>query len=507
MATRIDIIGAIDPALACSPDLALELFALPAQVLGHDGEFTGRPLTRIQASPQHVLKLRLAGPAQGLREQTEETLLRERLYGVYHPARTWLIVTEDQGPQAGVWLGNVTPRLRALHLPQAEEDAMVFFRHVRAMLQMYLRIAARFRVRLDEGLSNFAVDDAGQLHYLDDDVYPWDDFAHFSQSVGVLIRKLRTLTPKFAQMLGQTVRQAIVGEFGDAGACRRVADGIRGLYYNGDDQSRRLDGFIEGLLGAQPHSRTRATLYEQRPFALLADIHANRPALETALAGLRQLGVDRGIVLGDIVGYGPHPAECIELVRDSGFEVVRGNHDDAVAGTGAAEGFTATAARVVEWTRQRLDDEARGWLGQLPTRLEREGWVAQHGAPMDPAFFRAYVYRMTYEDNLRYLAERGLRWAFHGHSHIAGIFYATPQRSGFSDEAEQSLLDYREALICPGSVGQPRGGSLETQWAVFNPATTQIHFFRAPYDVELTLRDMAAQDFPGALMDRLRTGT
>lgn len=503
MATQIDIIGAVEPTSACAPELIVELLVLPDSPLRHDGVFTGRPSTRVHANARHVLKLREpAGPDAELREQIEEQLLRERLYGVYHPARTWFIARDGEQLR----LGNVTPRLHALHTAGAEEDAAVFFRHVRTMLQMYLRIAARFRVRLDEGLSNFAVDTGQQLYYVDDDVYHWDDFAHFSQSVGVLIRKLQTLTPKFAQMLGQTVRHSIVAEFGDPAACRQIADAVGALYYAGDAQEKRLAGFVAGLLGARPYARTRAAAPGQRPLALLADIHANRPALEAIMRELNKLGIERGIVLGDIVGYGPHPHECVALIRDSGFEVVRGNHDDAAAGDGAPQGFTQSAAWAIDWTRRHLDAEDRSWLASQPLRLEGEDWIAQHGAPMDPAFFRAYVYRMTYEDNLRYLAEQDIRWAFHGHSHIAGIYYAMPERSGFNDESQQSLTDYRHALICPGSVGQPRGGATEAQWAVFDPASTQIQFLHVAYDLEQTARDMAAQGFPGALLDRLRSG-
>lgn len=507
MPAEVEIVGAVDPEAACGRDTVTALLALPAQPLDHDSAFTGRPTTIVRATSRHVLKERdasaMASTLSELRYLAEETLERERLYGIYPPAKTWFIARTEQGLR----LGNVTPRLSPLHLPEAEEDPSRFFRHLRTMLQMYIRIAARFRVRLDEGLSNFASDEQDRLHYIDDDIYVWDDFGHFSQSVGVTIRKVKTLSPKFAQALGQAVRQSIVAGFGDAGACRRIADSVRGLYFNGAHQEQRRDGFVDGLLGATPHSRSRRAVAQHRPFALLADVHANLPALSAVMDALRDQGVEHGIVLGDIVGYGPHPRECLRIIRDAGFEIVRGNHDQAAATGIRPPGFNEVAFKVIEWTRTQLDASELAWLGEQPTRIERDGWMAQHGAPMDPSFFNAYVYRLTYEDNLDYLAEQGLRWAFHGHTHTPSVFFATQQSCGLDESRLQSLADYQQALVCPGSVGQPRRGGIEAQWAIFNPATTQIEFFSIPYDVEVTVSDMVARQFPSALIERLRAGT
>lgn len=508
MRAEIEIIGAVDPECVIEPSIVRELLAAPEVPLDHDGAFTGRPSTHVRTSATHVLKERAAtdwaadAPA-GLREAIEDVLNRERLYRIHAPAKTWFIAYTDDG----VRVGNVTPRMLPLHRPEAESDPAAFFRHLRSMLQTYIRVAATFHARLDEGLSNFAEAADGTLYYVDDDIYPWDDFAHFSQSIGVTIRKVRTLSPKFAQVLGQLVRQAVVAGFGDAQGCDGIADAVRGLYFGGPLQEQRRDGFIEGLLGVSPHNRSRRATQEQRPIALLADIHANLPALEAVLAQLAEQGIEQGIVLGDIVGYGPHPQACIERLREWGFEFIRGNHDHAAATGERPPGFSETAFKVIEWTRTQLDEATLAWLGELPRRLERNDWIAQHGAPMDPSFFNAYVYRLTYEDNLDYLATQGIRWAFHGHTHTPGIFYDTGESRGLDEQVRQSLSDYQQALVCPGSVGQPRRGGTNAQWAVFNPATTQIEFFTVPYDIEATIRDMEAHRLPAVLIDRLRAGT
>jgi len=505
LAPKVEIVGAVETGRECPRALIEQLLDAPALVMHHDGEFTGRPTTVVHATDDCVLKQRAApeGDVAAVRAFVEDALNRERLLRVHHPDKTWFLVERADG----MLVGNVTPRLLPLHLREAEVDPARYFRHLRTMLQTYIRIAASFRLRLDEGLSNFGFDASGQLYYLDDDLYPWDDFAHFSQSIGVTIRKVQTLSPKFAQALGQFVRQAVVSGFGDSEPCRLIAESVRGLYFGGPLQQQRRDGFVEGLLGVSPHNRSASAQRQRPPMALIADVHANLPALTAVMDALRREGIEHGLVLGDIVGYGPHPRECLRLLRDSGFEIIRGNHDHAAATGERSHGFSETAFRVIEWTRQQLDAEELAWLGQLPTQIARDGWVAQHGAPMDPAHFNAYVYRLTYEDNLRYLAEHDIRWAFHGHTHTPSVYYATAETQGLDESSQQSLADYQQALICPGSVGQPRRGGLAAQWAVFNPATTQIEFHAEPYDVERTAQDMLAQQFPLALIERLRAGT
>ncbi len=506
MGEGIVIVGAIEPGRECAASVIARLRSGAPVRLDHDGEFTGRPTTRVHADGEWVLKERdcaASDEPQDAETRAQDQLDRERLYRVHHPAKTWFVIRDTEGTR----IGNITPRLTPLHHPAAETDPAGYFRHLRTMFQAYIRIAASFRVRLDEGLSNFAYDAQDRLYYVDDDVYAWDDFANFSQSIGVTIRKVRTLSPKFAQVLGQFVRQAVIAGFGDAAFCERIAESVHGSFFAGELQQQRRDGFIEGLLGISPHSRSRRSVQAQRPIALLADIHANLPALDAVMTALRERGISQGIVLGDLVGYGPHPGECVRLLRDSGFEIVRGNHDQAAATGSRPAGFSETAFRVIEWARQRLEAEDLEWLGRLPTRIERDGWLAQHGAPMDPTFFNAYVYRLTYEDNLRYLAEHDYRWAFHGHTHTPGVYFATETALGLDTSPRQSLGDYRQALVCPGAVGQPRRGGTDAQFAIFEPGSSRIEFLSVAYDLESTARDMAAAELPDALIERLRAGT
>lgn len=240
----------------------------------------------------------------------------------------------------------------------------------------------------------------------------------------------------------------------------------------------------------------------------MADIHANLPALQAVLREMEQLGVRQALVLGDIVGYGPHPRECIATIRDRGFPVIKGNHDHAVAEGQFAKGFSAHARRVAEWTRERLDAEDLRWLAELPPYLQHHNWLAVHGAPQDRQFFSAYVYHMTYESDLDDLADRQIPICFHGHSHVAGVYFRKRGLDGLSKDRRQSLQEYSHCLVCPGSVGQPRDNSgAAACFALYQAHERQLTFYRIAYDVDATANDMLANDFPPILAHRLREGT
>ena len=507
MSVEVEVVDAVDPTGSYDEATVRSLLRAPPLMLDHGGEFTGRPTTTVRATARHVLKERPAGAwassREGLRHMVEEVCERERTCRVHPPTKTWFLIQSDRE----LWVGNVTPRLTPLHLPETQLDPMRFRDHLHEMLRMYMRVAAVHGIRLDEGLSNFAHDEQGRLYYVDDDLYVWDEFVHFSQGIGIILRKSTVVSPAMANMLGEEARSAIVSAFGTAEPCRGIAEAVRGLFFNGPRQYRRRDAFLRGLVGTGPRHGPRRAVPSTHRIALLADVHANLPALRAVLSDVRGLGISQGLVLGDLVGYGPHPQACLSELRKTRFEILRGNHDEAVATGVRVPGFNRAAFEVVTWTRDQLDEAELAWLGQLPVRIERDGWRAQHGAPIDPTYFNAYVYRMTYEDNLHYLREQNLRLAFHGHTHTPSVYFATTHSSGLAEGSFHSLADYQQALVCPGSVGQPRRGGTAAQWAVLDLEAQEVEFRSVAYDLEQTLDDMATHQFPTALIDRLRTGS
>jgi len=245
-----------------------------------------------------------------------------------------------------------------------------------------------------------------------------------------------------------------------------------------------------------------------RPIGLIADVHANLAAFEAVLWAFESRGIQQIMHLGDVVGYGPHPLECIRLCREKDIFCVRGNHDHYVAHSGDVKVAASSSAKwTLDWTVDQLDAEEKEWLAVLPVRHRMKGWMAVHGSPIDKSFFNGYVYNMTAEKNLEYLRSRDIRLCLHGHSHLQGL-YAMQGRvvQALSCPQQIDLKQFTAALVCPGSVGQPRGGQVGAEAAVFYPDSCRVEFFSVDYDVERVASDMQANGFPERIVQRLRAG-
>jgi len=219
------------------------------------------------------------------------------------------------------------------------------------------------------------------------------------------------------------------------------------------------------------------------------------------------------MVLGDTVGYGPHPAACIERLQETELTVIKGNHDHAAATGDSNRGMSKIAKWCIEWTIPQLTAQQRQWLNDLPLELNNSDesgkkWQAMHGAPIDPNYFYAYVYQMTFEQNLDVLAERNLDLCFHGHSHVQGLYVRNNLGLDSFVKPDSSLFlePYKHALICSGAVGQPRDGSVGAQLAIYNQRTFELKFVLVPYAMDKTIADMQRLGFPQTLWERLKQG-
>jgi predicted phosphodiesterase len=247
---------------------------------------------------------------------------------------------------------------------------------------------------------------------------------------------------------------------------------------------------------------------ESRYLAVLSDVHANLPALEVVLGALNALGVRQGLVLGDLVGYGPHPSECVERLQQSGFTCLKGNHDVAATDTSAGRLVRAAMSRHArwgaEWTARRLPAPHREWLMHLPSIVYRQDWIGVHGAPDDPHHYHGYIHELTCQRNLDELQRQGVGLCFHGHTHVPGVHARAPGRpDAYYADPRQNLAAYRHALVCAGAVSQPRNGQTGAQFALYDRETRWIEFHNLAYDASSTQRDMRRHGFPDALLRRL----
>lgn len=496
----VEIIGAVDPQRAIGRAVIERVLSGAAQSLAHGRAFTGRPATLLYSDGEYVAKCRteLNFGVTDSRRWIERRLARERALAIYHPARTWFIRHTD----SATLIANITPHMPPIHrlddLPEVRLPALI------RLFECYLATAARHNCRLDEGLSNFAWTGEA-LYYLDDDLYSWDRFTGFSQAMGIWFRTFEQWRDQDLAALAAALRQAVQRHFPDNHWIPAIGRLLRQPHCPDPAQRHRQQLFIRGF--EQLPAERRIRRIDGSCLALLADVHANLPALEAVLAELRAQGVTQGIVLGDIVGYGPHPGACIDRLRELGWLVIRGNHDHALGSGRWDVGFSSTARWALEWSIDKLDAEQRRWLANLPLYHRQANWLAVHGAPRDPEFFRAYVYRMTYTDNLDYLAQQGVTACFHGHSHVQGTYYRRPDgEDGFTTETLVNMSDYQHVLVCPGSVGQPRSQQPGAEFAVLETNSGRIRFHRIDYPRACTLTDMEQADFPPALRHRLETG-
>jgi diadenosine tetraphosphatase ApaH/serine/threonine PP2A family protein phosphatase len=232
--------------------------------------------------------------------------------------------------------------------------------------------------------------------------------------------------------------------------------------------------------------------------ALLSDIHSNLEALDAVLGALPE--VDRILVLGDIVGYGPDPNDVIRRLQSVKARAVRGNHDQAMLDPSMLEQFNPHAAAAGRWTLDVLTHDSLAYLEELPLygRLGRHRAV--HGSPRKP-----YIWEYILDElqALEILVRLGERYCFFGHTHLPRIFTESGEQV---PEGSDWIELPRSALVNPGSVGQPRDGNPDAAFAVVDLSLPAVRFGRAPYDVAATQAKIREVGLPEVEAARLALG-
>jgi predicted phosphodiesterase len=239
-------------------------------------------------------------------------------------------------------------------------------------------------------------------------------------------------------------------------------------------------------------------------YAILADIHANLTAFETVLADIvSKGGVDGYWHLGDMVGYGPDPRECIETARKYGFINIIGNHDWAAIGKIDISEFNEDAARAVKWTKQQLRAEDIHYFESLPKNLVIDDFTLVHGSPRKP-IWEYVLSTKTAKENLNSFFTS---YCLVGHSHLTQLFECNDSCSYekmFSGTVVN--LGQKRLIINPGSVGQPRDNDPRTSYSIFDSAFKTITFYRVEYDIPAVQARMAKAGLPARLINRLENG-
>jgi predicted phosphodiesterase len=240
--------------------------------------------------------------------------------------------------------------------------------------------------------------------------------------------------------------------------------------------------------------------------AIVSDIHANLPAFEAVLRHAEEGGaVDAVWCLGDIVGYGPHPNQCIALLTGYEHRCVAGNHDLAACGKMGTEEFNDAAAAAARWTAGELTESSRSYLAALPLVLKEGDFTLVHGSLRWPE----WEYLLSGEQAQAQFELQGTPYSIVGHSHLP--FVCREERSGSpvlqaALEGERVELGEQRLILNPGSAGQPRDGDPRVGYALYDADARSVTYHRVEYDIESTQRDMERAGLPSWLIERLSYG-
>ncbi|MCI0396050.1 MAG: metallophosphatase family protein [Chloroflexi bacterium] len=238
---------------------------------------------------------------------------------------------------------------------------------------------------------------------------------------------------------------------------------------------------------------------------IISDIHANLTAFETVLAHAQNQW-DFIWCLGDLVGYGPDPNECIELLRQYDHLSLSGNHDWAVLGRLDIYSFNADARAAIFWTQDTLKEENRLYLEELPPMVVREPFTLAHASPRHPVW--EYILEpATAEANFDYF---DTPYCLVGHTHNPIIFAqddygrAAIVPANYSQPVE--LKGAPRLIINPGSVGQPRDSDPRAAYAILDTEKMTWEHRRIEYPIEKTQERMRHHNLPYRLIVRLEYG-
>ena len=246
--------------------------------------------------------------------------------------------------------------------------------------------------------------------------------------------------------------------------------------------------------------------------ALLSDIHANLPALEACVAHANAQGADQFALLGDIVDYGPYPAETVERCRQlekEGAIILRGNHDTCP--TPESDEDATWGNMATSWTFKQLNQDQQAWLAQLPLTAIIDNVFLVHATADAPEKWHYIQDERLASRSLDAAAKNPeIRYVFGGHVHQQSLYYRGSGNRLMPFQPKNGIAipvgTHRHWLATVGSVGQPRDGDIRANYALLDSVTSQLTFHRVSYDhltVAQTMRDLGLSE---ALITRLESG-
>ena len=239
-------------------------------------------------------------------------------------------------------------------------------------------------------------------------------------------------------------------------------------------------------------------------YAFVSDIHSNIDAFESVLEYMEGEKPDRVLFLGDIVGYGPSPNECIDKLLQVADVSLGGNHDWAVVGKTPDDYFNPFAKEAVDWTAKVLREDNKDFLLRTKASDVFDGFQVAHSTPFKPEEWRYIMSQKEAIDNYSSIEQK---LCFIGHSHQPLIIeYSGPPSVKVYREQKFPFLPENKYIINVGSVGQPRDANVKACWVLYDSDETTVQYHRVPYDITSVQKKMEAVGLPRYLIDRLAQG-
>ena len=238
--------------------------------------------------------------------------------------------------------------------------------------------------------------------------------------------------------------------------------------------------------------------------ALISDIHGNLEALNAVLTDIKHRRVDKIHCLGDVVGYGCNPVECVELIEKNCEIKLMGNHEYLALGLADDSKYNPAALESIKWTKEQLGDFDLSIIEDYQMDASDGEFYFVHGSPYQPAewnyILNAHQARLAFEHMRQ-------RVGFVGHSHVPMIFLESANGDPKQKTGHDILMDpdYRY-LVNVGSVGQPRDNDPRASYVIVDTDTDDLCYHRVEYDVSVTQQKMVSAQVPEVLIQRLSIG-
>jgi predicted phosphodiesterase len=237
-------------------------------------------------------------------------------------------------------------------------------------------------------------------------------------------------------------------------------------------------------------------------FAIIADIHANLEAFQVVLADIKEQKCTHYACVGDVVGYGANPKECLKIVRDLGMPCVKGNHDEYCSMEEQLDGFNAHAAEAVNWTRKQLNDDERQWLKDLKYFRLVTSFSMVH-ATLDGPQRWGYVFdKLAAAASFTY---QNTSVCFFGHTHVPVAFIRDTMVRG-GTYSKFKVDPSKKYFVNVGSVGQPRDNNPKAAYVVYDVDEGVIELRRLEYDIAAAQKKILDAGLPPRLAERLSYG-